>query len=635
MCGIVGISGNGLDLVSRASEFISHRGPDDSGIFLDHDNKIGLAHRRLSIIDLSESGHQPMISSDGAVVIVFNGEIYNYKELRVELIAKGVRFYGDSDTEVLLNLYIAEGNKMLNRLNGIFAFSIWDSRSQTMLLARDGFGVKPLYYSGHNDSFAFSSEIKSLLSLTQPCHEIDELALSRYLSFLWCPGEQTPFRDIKKLQPGEALEVRFGKITRQWEWFDLPALNKHRQFISKQTAITGVVDHLREAVRRQMVSDAPLGAFLSGGLDSSSVVAFAREFNPNINCYTIKINGVGNDSDQNDLPFAQKVAQHLNVSLDIVEVSPKNIIDNLEKMVIQLDEPLADPAALNTFFISELAKSQGIKVLLSGVGGDDIFTGYRRHATCNFDGFIDFIPQGIRNEMSKNALSRNYFGPLSRRIKKVSSGIYLNGEDRLINYYKWISDGELLNLFTNDFRRTLGEAPIALPLFNFLKKMPVDAFPLEKMLSLEQRFFLGDHNLIYTDKMSMAAGVEVRVPFLDIDLVKFVDRIPLNMKQHFSTGKWVLKKAMEPYLPKGIIYRPKSGFGVPLREWMKHDLLEMRNDLLSPRSIKHRGYFDPKQVEQLLLMNDANVIDATYTIFSLMCIEIWCKNFIDSKHFSG
>ena len=608
---------------------LAHRGPDDAGVFIDAFEGVGLGHARLSIVDLSPLGHQPMRSTDGAVALVFNGEIYNFRELRADLEAKGIHFLGYSDTEVLLNLYLTEGEAMLSRLNGIFAFAIWDSRRQGLLLARDGLGIKPLYYTALNGRFAFASEIKALLKLEPEARELDIASLHRYLSFLWCPGEGTPLKAVRKLGPGQAMWVRAGGIERSWTWYQLPVFRGVSSHLDKTLALAGTVSHLREAVQRQMVADVPVGAFLSGGLDSSAVVAFAREVNPNIQCFTIELLGSQEEGVTDDLPYARKVAHHLQVPLEVVSIDANRFVGDLERMVGQLDEPLADPASLNVLYISRLAREQGIKVLLSGVGGDDLFTGYRRHRAVQAERYWRWLPYLARSGLNHITGCLNQQRTLNRRIAKLFSGALLDGDDSLVEYFRWTREVDLLNLYTSEARSSLGEELAATPMLEFLKPLSTDIAPLQKMLALEQRFFLTDHNLNYTDKMSMAAGVEVRVPFLDLDLVDFAASIPLNLKQRGKEGKWILKKAMEPYLPQDVIYRPKSGFGAPLRRWMQYDLRELLRDLLSSHSLMKRGIFEHAKVQQLIADNEAGKVDASYTLLSILCIEIWCRSFLD------
>lgn len=652
MCGIAGysITNNVSGLGNALAEAIAclvHRGPDDSGLFEDVEQGVGLVHTRLSILDLSSHGHQPMASDDGRVVLVFNGEIYNFSELRSELESLGNTFSGHSDTEVLLKLYLAQREigggvaAMLSRLNGIFAFALWDADAEAILLVRDALGVKPLYFSATENTFAFASEIKALQPLTHCFAELDAVAIDRYLSFLWCPGEGTPMKQVRKLQPGEALWVRAGVISERFTWYRLPAFRAGNTNSGEKAGlmppppqtvaetILGTTLHLRKAVHRQLVADVNVGAFLSGGLDSSGVVAFAREKNPDIRCFTIEATGAGEDGIADDLPYARQVAAHLKVPLDVVRIDAARMAEDLPAMVAQLDEPLADPAPLNVLYISRLAREQGIKVLLSGAGGDDLFTGYRRHRALMSESGWSWLPKPARARLERMTAGLDQHRPIFRRLRKLFSGASLDGDARLVNYFRWVDQRDLISLYTAEFKAALGVATAEDPMLAFLDELPPQTSRLERMLALEQRFFLADHNLTYTDKMSMATGVEVRVPFLDLELVEFAAQIPARLKQRGSEGKWILKKAMEPYLPNDVIYRPKSGFGAPLRRWMRVELRELVADVLGAQSLRQRGLFDPMAVHRLIQANDQGKVDASYTLLSLMCIELWCRRFID------
>jgi len=377
-----------------------------------------------------------------------------------------------------------------------------------------------------------------------------------------------------------------------------------------------------------MVSDVPVGAFLSGGLDSSSIVAFAKEVTPDIRCFSIDTRGANDDGFVDDLPYAKLAAKYLDVPLDIVTIDSHNMANDIEKMIYQLDEPLADPAALNVLYISQLARQQGIKVLLSGAGGDDLFTGYRRHHALQIEKYWDWMPKSVRVTLENVTGNLDTSNNMKRRISKLFSGAGLSSEDRLVNYFRWTNNATLESLFTPELRHEIKDNNPNSVMHDFIEPIITDTTRLDCMLALEQRYFLTDHNLNYTDKMSMAAGVEVRVPFLDKDLVKLASNIPNKYKQRGSAGKWVLKKAMEPYLPEEIIYRPKTGFGVPLRGWIKHELRDLIGDLLSPDSIRKRGLFSPDSVNRLVLDNKSGKIDASYTILSLLCIEIWCRKYL-------
>lgn len=640
MCGIVGFNSSGQYPLSEehllaARNSISHRGPDDSGIFFDSKDAIGLAHTRLSIIDTSRQGHQPMTNEDGSVVLIFNGEIYNFKELRSELEKIGHEFHSSSDTEVLLNFYLQHRDEkdsfsnMLTKLNGIFSFAIWDKEIGEMFLARDAFGVKPLYYSLEKNILSFSSEIKALRKIMNSAMDLDHQSLDRYISFLWCPGNGTPSSNIRKLGPGESMWVKDGAILKKDKWYELPIFYVSKNHMKVDDAIEQASDQLRHAVHRQMVSDVPLGAFLSGGLDSSAIVAFARELNPKIRCFTIEAAGGQEKGEIDDLPYAKKVAEHLDVPLDIIKINPERMAGDLQNMVEQLDEPLADPAPLNVLYISQMAREQGIKVLLSGAGGDDLFTGYRRHRALMLESIWSWLPRASRKGISNIVSNLDQRDTFSRRLGKLFSGAEMDDDERLINYFFWTGRKDLGKLYSTDFHHALSKSVTEEPMLSFLSNLPKNTSKLERMLALEQRFFLTDHNLTYTDKMSMAVGVEVRVPFLDLELVDFAARLPEKYKQNGKEGKWILKKAMEPYLPREVIYRPKTGFGAPLRRWIRHDLKELLADLLSPTNISQRGLFDPQAVQKLIIDNNSGRIDASYTIFSLLCIEIWCRKYLD------
>jgi asparagine synthase (glutamine-hydrolysing) len=378
-----------------------------------------------------------------------------------------------------------------------------------------------------------------------------------------------------------------------------------------------------------MVADVPVGAFLSGGLDSSSIVAFAREICPGLQCFTIELSKLGADGFADDLPYARQVAQHLGVPLQVIQVNAAHIAAELEAMVWHLDEPLADPASLLLFHISRLAREHDLNVLLSGAGGDDLFSGYRRHLALENEKWWRWLPRPLRLQLRSLAghLPTSY--PFTRRLRKAFAGAHLEGDARLVHYFRWIERADLQALYTPAFRIALGYAQAEDPMLEFLASLPSSTSALERMLALEQRFFLSDHNLIYTDKMSMAMGVEVRVPFLDCDLVSFAAQIPHHFKQRGRHGKWILKKAMEPYLPREVIYRPKSGFGVPLRRWLQVELRDWIADTLSVVRLQRRGLFDPQAVQRLIVANAEGRIDASYTILSLACIEIWCKYFLD------
>jgi len=607
-------------------ERIAHRGPDGQGHFVSACGSVTLCHTRLAIQDPTPHGAQPMTAADGQVVIVFNGEIYNFRELARGLLARGHQFRSHSDTEVLLAMYLEHGTAMLEKLNGIYAFALWDARDASLFIARDGLGVKPLYISESGGSLAFASEIKALLTLPWITRTLDVQAPAHYVQYLWCPAPRTPLAEVRKLKPGEAIVVRDGRITRRWQHYALPAPGADTDR-SVDDWIGAVRTGLATAVERQMVSDVPLGAFLSGGLDSSAIVAQARRHcSGRLQCFTIDSDAAlaREEGFARDLPYAQQVARHLDVDLHVVNVGAE-MADELAQMVWQLDEPQADLAALNVLYISRLARRHGIKVLLSGAGGDDLFTGYRRHRALGLEQFWRRVPSGLRGAIAAVGRRLPSRPPLMRRASRLLAASALDGDDRLASYFDWVAPDTVRGLLVPGLWREQAEQPLRAA----LRDMPATATPLQRMLLLEQRYFLADHNLNYTDKMSMAAGVETRVPFLDPDLVALAARIPDAYRQRGGEGKWILKKAAEGTLPDEVIYRPKTGFGVPLRAWLRGPLRPMLHDLLGSTALTRRGVFDPRAVAHLLDDFDSGRADNAYSLLSLMCIELWCRQFVD------
>ncbi|MBF0519672.1 MAG: asparagine synthase (glutamine-hydrolyzing) [Nitrospirae bacterium] len=630
MCGIAGFYGDfERGLLDDMSKTISHRGPDGAGNYYDKQHGVGLTHRRLSIIDLSEFGSQPMFDTSNNAVITYNGELYNYRELRQELLQAGFTFKSASDTEVILNMYIRYGRDMLKRLNGIFAFAIWDVKKQTLFLARDHLGVKPLYFSASANGFLFASELKALLQYDNLDKTLDCDGIHNYLSFLWSPSPTTMLKSVSKLPPGHAMVVKSGQINSLWQFYELP-YDTSNDKLSVSEAIERVHDSVETAVSRQMVSDVEVGAFLSGGLDSSAVVSFAKKHTGKLKCFTIGFNDVSmlDEGFSDDLPYAKKVAAHLGVDLHTVYATPE-MAHKLTKMIYHLDEPQADMAALNVLAIAEFARESGIKVLLSGAGGDDIFTGYSRHLALLLDTFAFNIPKQIRRLAERFSEGIPGSTPTGRRISRFMRYFGKDMNERIAGYFLWPETKQQFKLYSTGMAEALSSTNRINPLLDSLTKLPDTLDPMNKMLFLDSKYFLSDHNLNYTDKMAMAAGVEVRVPLIDIDVVSAGFSIPIKYKQNGRTGKWIFKKAMERYLPKEIIYRPKTGFGVPLRRWLKNELRPLVDDVLSVESINKRGIFNPKEVQLLISQDRSNKLDAAYTIFSMLCIELWCRIFID------
>ena len=609
------------------SALIAHRGPDDAGTWVDTAASVGLAHRRLAIIDLRAEAHQPMSNEDDTLWVTFNGEIYNFPELRAELLAKGHRFKSRSDTEILLHLYEEEGADMLVRLNGMFAFALWDTQRRELLLARDGFGVKPLYYAEIASGFLFASELKALLAEPSLPRDVDFEALHDYLAFLWAPAPLTMLKAVRKLEPGEATIVRAGRIARRWTFYDLPYAGQQAEAAPAALA-QDLRRHLGTAVNRQMISDVPVGAMLSGGLDSSAIVAFAAESGQRIPCYSIGFEGGDLDGTPADLPYAARVAKHLGLELREIRVTP-DIIQHLEQMVWHLDEPEGDPAPINVMLIAEAARRDGVKVLLSGAGGDDLFSGYRRHMALGYERWWAWLPQGLRSRIAAWAQQVAVGTKLRRRLAKALTYAGAEADERLCGYFDWTNEPLRRGLYTPALGDQLAGTETLAPLKASLARIPHEPDRLNRMLYLEARHFLADHNLNYTDKASMAHGIEVRVPFLDPDLVRFATTVPSAWKQRGAVGKAIFKRAMEPALPRDVIYRPKTGFGVPLRRWLRHELRETVRETLSPERLKARGWFDPSAVGALVQDTDDGRVDGSYLVFALLCVDVWCKLFLD------
>jgi len=633
MCGIVGILGiEHLHDISSCNDYIAHRGPDDSGIFIE--KNLAFAHRRLSIQDLSPLGHQPMISSDGRYTLIFNGEIYNHFEIRKELENEYSFKSKTSDTETLLYGFAKFKEELFNKLNGIFALAIYDNVENTVTITRDQFGVKPLYFYQKDNNLLFSSELKAISNIKGIDKTIDYSALVNYLTFLWSPGSQTPFQNVKKLEAGHYIKVDLNNIAKFKivKYYSIPFNGSYAK-ASESELIEQLDVHLTNAVKRQMLSDVPVGFFLSGGLDSSGITAMARKIFPNrhLPCYTIDSNAEdGMEGLVDDLKYAKLVAEKLKLDLRIVD-GKQEIMDRFSEMIYHLDEPQADTAPINVLNICEQARKDGIYVLLGGTAGDDLFSGYRRHQALQYEPILQNIPKFISRKSKKFLSKLSSDNPTIRRLRKVFNNADKPQIERLIGYYKWL-DSDLINsLFTEEVKVHLDGYKPEKIFINALKEIPDEKNNLNRMLFWELKYFLTDHNLNYTDKLSMAAGVEVRVPFLDLELLEFSTTIPPRLKLKGQRTKYLLKKVMEKYLPKEVIYRPKTGFGSPVREWITGaNGSELYTDLNSAL-FRNRKIFNVDAVQNLIEANQSNKIDASYSILSLMAIEKWFQKFVDSN----
>jgi asparagine synthase (glutamine-hydrolysing) len=640
MCGINGIVGHtgpdSTDLLLRMNAVTAHRGPDDVGVYHDSGGRCLLGHRRLSILDLSPAGHQPMSDPEGLVQIVFNGEIYNFRELRAEMEARGHRFRSQSDTEVLIYLYLEYGEEMLGRLNGMFAFAIWDTRTATLFGARDHFGIKPFYYTHLPDGrLLFSSEVKALLACPDVPREINLRALSDYLSFLWVGDPRTMFRGVEKLPPGSKLRWRDGRLDVA-SWWDPGVWELEPPAGSEEVMAEELVARLDEAVRRQLISDVPVGAFLSGGLDSSGILAsMAREHRGGLRCYTIALAEGESQADGfvDDLPYARQVAAHLGVELREVKASP-DIVSLWPEMVWHLDEPVADPAVINSYLIAKFAREDGTTVLLSGQGADELFAGYRWHIGPDLMRPLSRLPRPLGRAVARRARflpgnAPGRLGGITRRARKLLIAADSDIDEAFVKYTQWTTPAERAALLAPDVRAEVMAQDSEEWTRSLLRRHPGFS-PLTRRLYRDLKTFLPALNFTYTDKSSMATGLECRVPYLDIDLARFALSLPDRMKVRGLTGKFLLRKSLAGRLPPAILKRPKTGFGVPLRKWITQDLRELVDDLLSRENIERRGLFRWESVERIRLGVRQGTSDHAYLLWALITLELWHRTFLDA-----
>ncbi len=629
MCGIAGIMVPGhKEMIGGMTSMIAHRGPDDEGYY--SDAFISFGHRRLAIQDLSQNGHQPMFTMDGRFMIILNGEIYNHFDIRKKLEGK-YTFRSTSDTETILYGYAEYGMALFNMLNGIFALAIYDTHTYDLIVIRDQYGVKPLYYYQDKDTFAFSSEMKSILTMPHVEKEIDAQALNQYMRLLWTPGERTMIKKVKKLLPGHYIKLNTKEPSEIEikKYYSIPFNGIYEQKTEEEW-IEALDQHLLKAVERQLLSDVPVGFFLSGGLDSSAIVAMARRIMPDkeIKCFTIDSGDeeLKKEGFASDLYYARLVAKHLNVDLTVVK-GKSDVLTMFDKMIWHLDEPQADIAPIHVFNICKKAREDGIVVLLGGTAGDDLFSGYRRHQALKMEGYIKYLPGWsiaiLRKVFSKLPLQNASL----RRIKKILTDLDKSVEDRLVGYFSWLPDDISKQVLADKLKCEVKDFNAMDTLKATLKEIPEEKNLLNRLLYLEMKHFLVDHNLNYTDKLSMATGVEVRVPFLDKELVEFSTRIPPELKMKNMTTKYLLKKVMERYLPHEVIYRPKAGFGAPVRTWIKHDLKKFITQSFSLENIDKEGIFEYKTVSQIIEKNHSNEQDYSYEILSMMAIRSWYLQF--------
>jgi asparagine synthase (glutamine-hydrolysing) len=627
VCGIHGIyrfDGHGIasENLSAMGNATRHRGPDDEGMHID--GACGIAMRRLSIIDLA-GGHQPLSNVEQTLWLVCNGEIYNYRELRSELQAKGYHFKTHSDSEVLLHLYDAEGDDFVLRLNGMFAFALWDARRRRLLIGRDRLGVKPLYLMQDAQGLAFSTEAKALLALPGVRPALNRGAVASYLHLGYVAAPDCIFNGMRKLPPATLLAIDGGKV-REWRYWRLSA--RVDESVSERAWIDRVRQQLEDSVQMQMVSDVPIGAFLSGGVDSSAVVGFmAKHSQQPIRTYAIGFSGGEAEALYNELPYARRVAEIFATQHREIVVRP-DVVALLPKLLWHMDEPLSDTAFITTFLVSEFAR-QDVKVILSGVGGDELFGGYRRYLGEHYARQYGRLPDWLRRSAASMAGRMpvdRHSGLLNtlRLAKGFLSSVDMSADDRYRSYLQVLDRNAVAALLMQS-----DEVPSDSLGLAFAGAGTQDT--LNRLFAVDVETQLPDDLLMLTDKMSMAVSLECRVPLLDHQLVELAAAMPTAIKVRRGRLKHVLKESLRELLPKDILERKKRGFGTPMGAWLKKELAPLLRRLLAPEVVQRRGLFRQPVLERLIADHQSNRIDGTDTLMALINLEVWSRIYLDQR----
>ena len=626
MCGITGyinldstqpVDAAALPAMLRA---IEHRGPDDEGRLIDGPLAMGM--RRLSIIDLAD-GQQPIYDESGRYGVVFNGEIYNYRELRADLISRGHKFRTQSDTEVLVHLFEESGPACVDELRGMFAFAIWDSQDRELFIARDRMGIKPLYYTERNGRLYFASEIKSLLTHHEVSAQLDHRALSEYLSLKYVPAPRTMFAGIASLPPAHSLTVRRGSIETRQYW-DV-SFAKPDTKINETEAVEELLRLLRESVRLRLRADVPFGAFLSGGVDSSTIVALMSEFMTEpVKAFSVGFDQKSSDGQsQDELPYARQVAEQFGCEHHTLLITADDFLNHAESVLFHLDQPIADQATVATHMVAKLAREH-VKMVLTGEGGDELFAGYARYEAERFSPW--FAPLRPLRRPICAAASRL---PGLRRAKIALSALTIGDEaTRYANWFPLMNDDAKSHLLASTMHPyAAGTAA------NFRKLLAkTDATsPLDRMLYADSKLWLVDYLLLRGDKLTMANSLEARVPLLDHHLVEFAAKLPPNFKIKGKQRKYLLKQAAGRLIPDEIINRPKQGFPIPIEKWLRGPARPMMRDLLSPDTIARRGLFESQVVERLMKQHESGYADFSTELWGLMSFEMWMQRFVDGE----
>ncbi|MFF8955337.1 asparagine synthase (glutamine-hydrolyzing) [Streptomyces sp. NPDC014894] len=630
MCGIAGTYRwpDGKAVTDRLTDVLAHRGPDGAGRYGRPlgDGEVQLGHRRLAVIDLSGTGAQPMVS-DG-LALTYNGELYNAPELRAELTAAGARFRGGSDTEVLLKAWRRWGTDCLPRLRGMFAFAVFDERTGDLVLARDQLGVKPLFLLRRGTGLLFASELKALAAVTGGSLEVDRAALVASLLYYWVPDSRCAYREAEKLPPGSWLRCRpDGRVERgrYWNLRDVAAEARDRARGGEAPDLAAVVE---ESNRRHLVSDVPVATFLSGGLDSSYLTALAARQRPGISAYTIGFRAEDTrfEAMPDDLRHARRVAEQFGVDLREIEIAPK-VTDLLPRMTYHLDEPIGDPAAINTFLICSAAREAGVKVMLSGMGADELFAGYRKHLANLLALRYQRVPRALRRGLSGTvdllpvATSRRGYRSV-RFAKRFLSFAELPEETAFRRSYTMYDREELLGLVHPDLAGTVED--VLTEHADVYRDNDLDDF-VNRMCLGDARMFLPGLNLAYTDRASMAASTEVRVPYVDVEVVKAAFAVPGDRKIVGRQGKAVLKEAASSILPREIVYRPKGLFSAPLRAWMSRDLAPLVREVVHDGELVRSGFLRREALARLVAEDAAGHQDYSKHLWHVLTLEHWYR----------
>ncbi len=628
MCGICGVVSNKPDfyldeaILRRMSHVLYHRGPDDEGYYLD--KNVGLGMRRLSIIDLV-TGQQPMTNEDQTIWLVYNGEVYNYQQLRHQLIEKGHVFTSESDSEVVIHAYEEYGDTCVRYFNGMFAFAVWDSRFRRLLLVRDRLGIKPLYYWNSDCQLVFGSELKAVTAHPDVPREIDPVALDQFLTLEYIPAPRTIFKGVHKLMPGHQLVFQDGRITHEQYW---DVLNK-RVFIDEKTCVEELTELVRDAVRMRLVSDVPLGAFLSGGIDSSTVVACMSE----ASSYPVRTFSIGfEDASYNELPDAQNVAAYLRTD-HTEEILQPNIADLAEYLVAHLDEPFADFSIFPTYLVSRLA-SQTVKVVLSGDGGDELFGGYDTYVAEYLDRYYNWLPARFRRKTMPWLMAQVSPRPtkkgLVNKLKRFIEGGALPPTLQHTRWMMFMNEWDKIALYRPTFRATLDGSGSEDLLDGYFQKVR-SLEPLCQQQYVDVKTYLPDDILTKVDRMSMAASLEARVPLLDHRIVEFALNLPSHLKLHGMKTKVILRRAMADHLPKSVLEKSKQGFSIPLKHWLRGPLKSLMTDLLSVDHIRSRDYFEPQCVNNWISEHMDGRANHSHRLWALIVFELWYEKFMENK----